>query len=63
MKAVSRRMGIAIAALAVTGVIVSGVSLQHHFAKSKTSFCNLGETLNCDIVNRSAYSKIMGIPV
>jgi uncharacterized membrane protein len=53
----------AIAALAVCGIIVSSVSLQHHFAKSKTAFCDIGETFNCDIVNRSEYSSLFGIPV
>ncbi len=49
--------------LAVCGVIVSSVSLQHHYARSKTAFCDIGETFNCDIVNRSEYSSILGIPV
>jgi vitamin-K-epoxide reductase (warfarin-sensitive) len=52
-----------IAALAVAGIIVSGVSLQRHYAKSASAFCDLGEKFNCDIVNRSEYSSVMGIPV
>lgn len=52
-----------VAVLAVCGVIVSSVSLQHHYARSKTAFCDIGETFNCDIVNRSEYSSILGIPV
>jgi vitamin-K-epoxide reductase (warfarin-sensitive) len=52
-----------IAILAVCGIIVSSVSLQHHYATSKTLYCDIGETFNCDIVNRSAYSSIFGIPV
>jgi len=59
----TRRLMSAVAVLAVCGVVVSSVSLQHHFAKSKTSFCDVNETLNCDIVNRSEYSSILGIPV
>lgn len=42
---------------------VSGVSLQRHYAKSATPFCELGEKFDCDIVNRSEYSSLMGIPV
>ncbi len=38
------------------------VSLQHHFAKSKTNYCDFGESFNCDIVNRSTYSTVFGIP-
>jgi len=52
-----------VAILAVCGVVVSSVSLQHHYATSKTEYCDIGETFNCDIVNRSAYSSILGIPV
>ncbi len=52
-----------VAILAVCGIAVSSVSLQHHYAISKTAFCDIGETFNCDIVNRSAYSSILGIPV
>jgi len=52
-----------IAALALAGVIVSAVSLQRHYAKSATEFCDFSQRFSCDIVNRSEYSKIMGIPV
>lgn len=54
---------IIIAVLAAAGMVVSGVSLQRHYAKSATSFCDLGEKFDCDIVNRSEYSSLMGIPV
>jgi vitamin-K-epoxide reductase (warfarin-sensitive) len=53
----------AIALLAVAGMIVSGISLQRHYAKSATKFCDVGERFNCDIVNRSEYSSVMGVPV
>ena len=49
--------------LAVGGIVVSSISLQHHFATSKTAYCEIGENFNCDIVNRSEYSSILGIPV
>ena len=42
---------------------ISGVSLQRHYAKSATSFCEIGEKFDCDVVNRSEYSSLMGIPV
>jgi len=54
---------VAIAVLAVAGIVVSAVSLQRHYAKSKTEFCDVGERFNCDIVNRSEWSSVMGIPV
>jgi len=53
----------AIAALSLIGMIDSVVSLQRHYAKSATSYCHFGEQFNCDIVNRSEYSTLMGIPV
>ncbi len=53
----------AIALLAVAGVAVSAVSLYEHFATSKTSFCDFSQSFNCDIVNRSAYSTVLGVPV
>jgi vitamin-K-epoxide reductase (warfarin-sensitive) len=52
-----------VAVLAVCGIVVSSVSLQHHYATSKTAYCDVGEAFNCDIVNRSEYSSIFGIPV
>jgi uncharacterized membrane protein len=61
--AVSRFLFVAIAALSVAGVIVSGVSLQRHYAKSATAFCDFNQKFSCDIVNRSVYSTIEGIPV
>lgn len=52
-----------VAVLALAGIVVSSVSLQRHYAKSKTAFCDIAETFNCDIVNRSEYSSVLGIPV
>ncbi len=54
---------ILVAVLSVIGVILSGVSLQRHYAKSATNFCDFSQKFSCDIVNRSEYSEIQGIPV
>jgi uncharacterized membrane protein len=59
----TRRLMSLVAILAVCGIAVSSVSLQHHYATSKTAYCDIGETFNCDIVNRSQYSSVFGIPV
>jgi vitamin-K-epoxide reductase (warfarin-sensitive) len=59
----NRLLFLAIAVLALAGMVVSAISLQRHYAKSATSFCEVGEKFNCDIVNRSEYSSVMGIPV
>ena len=53
----------AIALIAVGGIAVSSVALYEHFATSTTSFCNFSDTFNCDLVNRSAYSTVLGVPV
>ena len=52
-----------IALLSILGVFVSSVSLYHHFGRSKTSFCDLSQSFNCDLVNRSQYSTLAGMPV
>jgi vitamin-K-epoxide reductase (warfarin-sensitive) len=59
----TQRLMSLVALLAVCGIAVSSVSLQHHYATSKTAYCDIGETFNCDIVNRSEYSSILGVPV
>jgi len=61
--AVSRFLFVAIAVLSVAGVAVSAVSLQRHYAKSATAYCDFNQKFSCDIVNRSVYSTIEGIPV
>lgn len=59
----NRILFLLIAVLSIAGVIVSAISLQRHYAKSTTSFCDFAEKFNCDIVNRSEYSTLVGIPV
>ena len=63
MSAATRRFYLVIAILAVLGIALSAVSLNLHYRKSKTSFCDFGESFNCDLVNRSEYSSIAGVPV
>jgi uncharacterized membrane protein len=63
MSVCSRRLLLAISFLAMAGIAVSSVSLYHHYGRSKTSYCDVGENFNCDIVNRSTYSSVLGIPV
>ena len=63
MSPLRRKLSLAIAVLALAGAVVSSVSLTHHFSISATSYCDIGENFNCDIVNRSTYSTVAGIPV
>jgi uncharacterized membrane protein len=57
------RLYFVIALLAIAGMAVSSFSLYHHFSKSKTSFCDIGQSFDCDLVNRSQYSTFHGMPV
>jgi vitamin-K-epoxide reductase (warfarin-sensitive) len=59
----SRILFILIAILSLAGLAISGVSLQRHYAKSSSDFCDFSQQFNCDIVNRSEYSELAGIPV
>lgn len=49
--------------LSLAGIVLSAVSLYNHYETSTTSYCDLGATFNCDIVNRSSYSVLGGVPV
>jgi vitamin-K-epoxide reductase (warfarin-sensitive) len=57
------RVLLTIALLAFAGAVVSSISLYHHYGSSASSFCDFGANFNCDMVNRSIYSAIFGIPV
>jgi vitamin-K-epoxide reductase (warfarin-sensitive) len=59
----SRILFVLIAILSLAGVAISAVSLQRHYAKSSSDFCDFSQQFNCDIVNRSEYSELAGIPV
>jgi uncharacterized membrane protein len=57
-----RRVFLLIAILAMAGIVVSSVSLHHHYGTSPTNYCDFGASFNCDIVNRSVYSTVLGVP-
>jgi uncharacterized membrane protein len=63
MSTTARKVWRAIALLAVAGIAVSAVSLYHHYGTEKSSYCDFGQSFNCDMVNRSIYSVVMGVPV
>jgi vitamin-K-epoxide reductase (warfarin-sensitive) len=62
MTSAARRVCVMIAVLALAGIAVSSVSLYHHYGTSQTSYCDFGAAFNCDIVNRSVYSTVFGVP-
>jgi vitamin-K-epoxide reductase (warfarin-sensitive) len=63
MTTTARKLLLAIAALALAGMAVASISLYHHYGKETSSYCDFAQNFNCDIVNRSIYSEIAGIPV
>ena len=63
MSSTARRVFQLIAVLASAGIVVSSVSLHHHYGTSQTNYCDFGASFNCDIVNRSIYSTVLGVPV
>ena|SRR6476660_7193182 len=63
MRFAGGRVLFTIAVLAFAGAVVSSISLYHHYGSSASSFCDFGANFNCDMVNRSIYSAIFGIPV
>ena len=58
-----RRLAIAIIILSAAGLGIAGFSLAHKESFVSGSFCTIGETFNCDLVNKGPYSEIFGVPV
>ncbi len=50
-------------ALCIFGAGLSALSLHNHYSVSATDYCDLSQTFNCDLVNRSTYSAVHGVPV
>ena len=48
---------------AVAGLLLSIWSYREHFAVNGNAGCNINAVFNCDLVNKSAYSTIFGVPV
>jgi vitamin-K-epoxide reductase (warfarin-sensitive) len=62
MTTATRWLFVVVALLAGAGIVVSSVSLYHHYGTSKTTYCDFSASFNCDIVNRSPYSTVLGVP-
>jgi len=54
----SRALAWAILVLALAGLTLSILTLISHYKTSATDYCDIGQTFNCDIVNRSTYSSL-----
>jgi len=46
----------------IFGMILAGYLTYNHYSYG-SSFCDISETISCQIVNQSTYSEIFGIPV
>jgi uncharacterized membrane protein len=51
------KVAIAIVVLALAGIALSAVSTVNHYRTDPTSYCDFSGEFNCDIVNRSIYSR------
>lgn len=45
------------------GLVASAYTIYAHYDTSGSTFCSVSDTFDCDVVNKSEYSKILGIPV
>lgn len=52
-----------LALVSLLGAAIMGYLVYLHYSPEEGSFCNIGEGLSCDIVNKSAYSEVFGIPM
>ena len=58
-----RRLQILLGVISLIGMAASAYALYLHYAPTASSFCNVSATLNCDLVNRSTYAELLGVPV
>lgn len=49
--------------LSVIGMAVTSYLMYQHYKPAGGAFCNVNEFISCDVVNKSIYSEILGIPV
>ncbi|MEK7631798.1 MAG: vitamin K epoxide reductase family protein [Patescibacteria group bacterium] len=49
--------------LSLAGMAVSGYAIKLHYSLDPSTFCNINDTFNCDVVNKSWASEIAGFPV
>ncbi|TAK03776.1 hypothetical protein EPO34_01265 [Patescibacteria group bacterium] len=49
--------------LSAIGLSISTYAFLHNRGFSSGSFCTIGDTFNCDVVNKGPYSVLFGIPV
>lgn len=60
---IDKKWQILLIIVSLAGIVVMGYLLSLHYSVEEGAFCDLGEGLSCDIVNKSLYAKILGIPM
>ncbi len=53
----------AMTVLSALGIAVTSYLIHQHYAPVDSSFCNFNDYVSCDIVNKSEFSTIFGVPV
>ena len=56
------------AAAALAGILLAGHSTYRHFriqleGVAEESYCSINEKIDCDVVNASSYSEVLGVPI
>jgi uncharacterized membrane protein len=51
-------LGWIIFVLSAAGIVFSGITLNNHYRTDKSEFCDIGDTFNCDLVNRGPFSMV-----
>jgi len=59
----TKKLAYAIASFALVGLAIAVYSFLHNQSLASGEFCTIGETFNCDVVNKGPYSVFLGIPV
>lgn len=59
----NRRLDRALLGLAILGMLLMSYLTYVHFKPTGSSICNFGAGFSCDLVNKSTYAEIFGVPV
>ena len=49
--------------ISIIAIILFAYLVNVHYKPSQSRFCDISEGISCDIVNKSLYSEVFGIPV
>ncbi len=58
-----RKRHLALVLINLSALLIAGYLTRLHFKPDLSDVCNFSERWNCDIVNKSTYSTLFGVPV